>query len=317
MAQRARLTAVLSFSHKSLYIHFVGRTKILCIVGPTSSGKSALGIWLAKKLHGEIISADSRQVYTGLNIGTGKVTKKEMQGVPHHLLDVVSPKKQFSADDFLKLGEKAIMLIQQNGHLPILVGGTGLYVDVLLGRLMLPNAPPNMPLRKRLERYSAKQLFTQLKKLDPRRAKTIEPEHKRRLIRAIEIAKAIGKNPLPKTKEKYEILWLGLSPSSEKLRRNIHRRLRVRIKAGMISEAKELHRESLSYKRMRELGLEYRFLSFLLQHKLTQAQFEIELEREINRYAKRQYRWFKHNKNIYWIKDKKEALSLAKKFISG
>src|SRR3990167_325023 len=147
--------------------------KVIAIVGPTASGKSALGIFLAQKIKGEIISADSRQVYRGLDIGTGKVTKKEMAGVPHHLLDVVSPRKQFTVDDFVRLAEKAHSNILQNVRMTIVVGGTGLYVDMLLGRMAYPNVPPNSVLRAALEKKSVIQLFAQLQKLDPRRAENI------------------------------------------------------------------------------------------------------------------------------------------------
>lgn len=288
--------------------------KIIAIIGPTASGKSSLGIYLAQKLNGEVISADSRQVYTGLDIGTGKVTKKEMQGVPHHLISVASPKRRFTVDDFVKKSHRTITTIYRSDSIPIVVGGTGLYVDVLLGRMSYAAVPPNPALRARLERQPTERLFAQLQKLDPRRAKTIEPHHKRRLIRALEIAYAIGKSPLRETQSMYDVLWLGLNPAQ--LPQRIRTRLKARIKAGMIAEAKRLHKNGLSYKRMDELGLEYRYLAKLLQKKITRVQFEAELERAINHYAKRQCRWFKRNKDIAWVKSKAEALQLAKKFLS-
>ncbi len=287
------------------------RPKVIAVVGPTSSGKTALGIFLAKKLGGEVISADSRQVYKGLNIGTGKVTKKEMAGVPHHLIDVASPKKQFTADDYVKLSSKALRRVD----LPIVVGGTGFYVDALLGRVVLPNVPPNTALRSKLEKKSVEDLYHMLKKKDPARAKTIEPKHKRRIIRALEIAEALGKNPLPTSEEKYKVLWLGLSPAFTKLNANIHKRLAARIKQGMVAEAERLHKEGLSYKRMEELGLEYRYLAYLLQKNISKQEFFDQLEREIQKYAKRQMRWFKRNKDIRWVKNKAEALRFAKKFL--
>lgn len=290
--------------------------KVIAVVGQTASGKSSLGIYLAQKLRGEVISADSRQVYKGLDIGTGKVTKKEMAGVPHHLLSVVSPTKQFTVDAFVKKSERALDLIYQVKKIPIVVGGTGLYTDILLGRMSYARVVPNATLRAQLEQRTTEQLFRQLQKLDPARAKTIEPRHKRRIIRAIEIAKTIGKNPPQKPEQKYEVLWLGLSLPPAKLQKNIHIRLFSRIRVGMIAEAKRLHKAGLSYKRMEELGLEYRYLARLLQGTLTQQEFEQQLEREINRYAKRQARWFKRNKDITWVSTKNEALQLAKKFLS-
>ena len=287
-------------------------------MGPTASGKSSLGVWLAKRIQGEscgaeIISADSRQVYKGLDIGTGKVTKKEMGGIKHHLLDVASPKKQFTVDDFVRLAERAHSNILQNDRMTIVVGGTGLYVDMLLGRMAYPNVPPNNKLRRQLEQRTTKQLFAQLQKLDPRRAATIEPGHKRRLIRAIEIAKAIGQSPIPHPDQKYDVLWLGLNPKN--LQKNIRIRLFARIRAGMVREAKKLHAAGLSYKRMEELGLEYRYLALLLQKKLTKQEFEVQLERAIRQYAKRQARWFRRNKDIRWVSGNTEALRLAKEFL--
>src|SRR5581483_11634400 len=149
---------------------------------------------------------------------TGKVTKKEMAGIPHHLLDVASPKKIFSASDFKKLGENAIEKILYSGKskkkkVPIIVGGTGLYVDVLVGRMVLPEAPPNPALRARLEKLSAEKLFAMLKKQDPDRAETIEPSNKRRIIRALEIADALGRSPAKTSamhgSEQYDVLYIG------------------------------------------------------------------------------------------------------------
>src|SRR6185437_9363035 len=305
--------------------------KVIAIVGPTSSGKTALSVWLAKRIKGvacagaEIISADSRQVYKGLNLGTGKVTKKEMSGIPHHLLDVASPKKIFSASDFKKLGEKALIKIAKNKKMPIVVGGTGLYADVLLGRMVLPEVPPNAKLRAKLEKKPKKQLFALLLKKDPERAANIELGNKRRLVRALEIAEAIGKSPA-KTgamngQEQYDVLWLGLNPGPEALKKKIEKRLRERVKAGMINEAKRLHKAGLSYARMKELGLEYRYMARILQSRNADGALLQELEHEINRYAKRQMRWFKRNPNIVWLKNppasragKSEALKLAKQF---
>ncbi|HWB34007.1 MAG TPA: tRNA (adenosine(37)-N6)-dimethylallyltransferase MiaA [Candidatus Paceibacterota bacterium] len=294
------------------------KPKVIAIVGPTASGKSSLGIYLAQKLNGEVISADSRQVYRGLDIGTGKVTTKEMRGIPHHLLSVASPKKQFTVDQFVKLGSKAIESISKQGRMPIIVGGTGLYIDMLLGRMSYPEIPPNPTLRKQLERKSVEQLFLMLRKLDPRRAKTIDAKNPRRLVRAIEIATLRNKKSSARgsvARQQYTVLWLGINPSDAVLKKNINARLLARLKAGMVAEARRLHAQGLSYKRMRELGLEYRFLADLLEKKLDTKEFETGLERAIWQYAKRQRTWFKRNQNIRWIRNKVEALRLAKKFL--
>lgn len=275
--------------------------KIIVIVGPTASGKSSLAVKLAKKLKGEVISADSRQVYKGLDIGTGKITKKEMHGVPHHLLDVASPKKVFTANEFVELGRKAIDDIISRGKMPIICGGTGFYIDALLGRIALPAVPPNPKLRAQLAKKTAAQLFAMLTKLDPRRAKDIDAQNPVRLIRAIEIAKALGNVPASKPEPlPYAIEWIGLKPDEKKLRTKIHKRLHDRMKYGMLREAERLHNAGLSYKRMDQLGLEYRYLALLMQKKIDRAEMLEKLENEIWQYAKRQLTYFKKNPEIEW-----------------
>lgn len=285
------------------------KQKVLVIVGPTSSGKSALAVKLAKKFDGEVISADSRQVYRGLNIGTGKITKREMRGIPHHLLDEVSPHRIFGANDFVKLGRNAIKGIASRGKLPIVAGGTGFYIDALVGRITLPNVPPNPKLRAQLEKKSVAQLYTLLKKKDPHRAKTIEPHHKRRLIRALEIAGALGSVPkymdlkyMDLRNPYFDVLWVGIAPPLKQLEKKIAIRLFARIRLGMAAEAKRLHAKGLSYKRMEELGLEYRSLAHFLQGKVTRKQMTEELNRAIRKYAIRQIRYWKRNKDIRWSK---------------
>lgn len=275
--------------------------KVIVIVGPTASGKSTYAVQLAKKIGGEVISADSRQVYKGLDIGTGKITKKEMRGVPHHLLDVVSPKKVFTAQDFVEHGRAALEDIRARGKTPIVCGGTGFYIDALLGRVPLPNVPPDLTLRARLAQKSVPQLFTILKKLDSRRAKNIDAHNPVRLIRAIEIAQKLGKVPAAKPKPlPYRVEWIGLNPSETVLKKKIHKRLKERIDAGMVQEAKKLHANGLSYKRMQELGLEYRYLALYLQKKISKDEMLTELEKRICDYAKRQMTYWRRNPAIKW-----------------
>ena len=280
------------------------KQKALIIVGPTSSGKSALAVELAKKFDGEVISADSRQVYRGLNIGTGKITKREMKGVLHHLLDIVSPKRKFSADGYVRHARAAILDVVSRGKLPIVAGGTGFYIDALLGRIALPNVPPNPKLRTQLEKKSAAQLFALLKKKDTRRAKTIEPQHKRRLIRALEIAAALGSTPMMEiVSPSFDVLWIGIAVPMNELEKKITIRLFARIRQGMAAEAKRLHVGGLSYRRMEELGLEYRSLARHLLGVVTREQMTEELNRAIRKYAKRQITYWKRNKDILWFKD--------------
>ena len=287
------------------------------MVGPTASGKSSLAISLAKAFGGEVISADSRQVYRGLDLGTGKVTKEEMDGVPHHLLDVANPQERFSVSDFQKLGRLAIQDILSRGKLPIVCGGTGLYVDTLLNNTTLPQVPPNEKLRKKLEQLSAEELYEKLKKLDPERAENIDQHNPMRLVRAIEIAEALGRVPKAEKSDEYEVLKIGLLPPDEILKEKITVRFKERLEQGMLDEAKKLHEGGLSYERMEELGLEYRYMARLLQGKLTREEFEKELNNESWQYAKRQKTWFKRDKEIRWFKDgaEKKIEILVKDFL--
>src|SRR3990167_6256599 len=282
------------------------KQKLLIIVGPTSSGKSALAVSLARKFNGEVISADSRQVYRGLDIGTGKITKREMKSIQHHLLDVASPRTTFTAHDFVVRARSAVVDIAGRGKLPIVAGGTGFYVDALVGKVVLPNVPPNKKLRAQLEKKTSAKLYALLKSADPRRAKTIDPYNGRRLIRALEIASAIGRSPKNAENALYDVLWIGIAPPKKELDKKIALRLSARIKQGMVAEAKRLHREGLSYKRMGTLGLEYRSLARLLQKKISRSEFEKELLQIIRLYAKRQITYWKRNKNIQWFSSRKE-----------
>jgi len=279
--------------------------KILVIVGPTSSGKTSLSIKLAKKFNGEVISADSRQVYKGMNLGTGKVTKKEMQGIKHHLLDVVSPISRFDAAKFVKLGDKAIKEILKKGKLPIICGGTGFYIDALLYGLPKTIAP-DWQLRHKLEKMNLKQLFKKLQRLDPSRAKNIDPQNKRRLIRALEIVLKT-KKPVPNQVRqlKYETLKIGILRNKKDLRKRIHQRLLTRLKQGMIKEVKNLHKQGVSWQRLDDFGLEYRFISRYLRGILNREEMMEQLETAIWHYAKRQMTWFKKDKEIKWLNNEK------------
>ena len=279
--------------------------KVIAVVGPTSSGKSDLAVKIAKKYDGEVISADSRQVYVGLNLGTGKITKKEMAGVPHHLLDVVNPKKRFTVSDYKILADQAIAEIISRDRLPIICGGTGFYVDNVIDNITLPDVPVNNELRKKLAKKSSKQLFKTLEKVDSRRAAAIGEHNKIRLIRALEIIKSLGTIPELQSEPKYNTLSISITVDQDTLKDKIHNRLISRIEQGMITEAKKLHAEGLSWKRMEELGLEYRYLALFLQNKISKQEMLAQLELAICQYAKRQRQWFKRNQNIHWLQPKK------------
>ncbi len=287
------------------------KPKLLILLGPTAVGKSDLAVKLAKQLNGEIISADSRQVYKGLDLGTGKITKKEMRGIPHHLIDVANPKKQFTVTEFVTLGEKAIQEILSRKKLPIICGGTGFYVSALVGGVIFPDVPPNKKLRLALSKKTSIELFKMLQKIDPKRARSIDPKNSRRIIRAIEIAKVLGSVPKTKSKQKYDAHYIGLMLPRAELKKRISIRLFARLPAGrqeyregMIREAKNLHAKGLSWKRMDELGLEYRYLAKFLQKEISRAEMISRLLTEIWHYARRQMTWFKRDKKIKWFNPK-------------
>ncbi len=293
------------------------KPKVIAIVGPTASGKSSLAISLAKKWNGEIVSADSRQIYKGLDIGSGKVTKKEMDGIPHYMLDVWNPKSQISVSQYTKKAHSVVKDIVKRKKLPIICGGTGLYIDSLLLGESFPNVPPNKTLRASLQRKDTASLFAQLKKLDPRRAESIDPHNRVRLVRAIEIAQSLGRVPTRSFSYPYDVLWIGIDISSQELESKIKTRLIARMKKGMVGEIKKLHNEGVSFKRMYELGLEYRYISLFVQKKITREECVESLAKEIIRYAKRQMTWFKRNKHIVWIKpNSKDANTLISIFLS-
>ncbi len=289
---------------------------MVVIVGPTASGKSALGVLLAKKLNGEIISADSRQVYKGLNLASGKITVSEMAGIPHHCLDLVSPKTVFSAENYAKCAKKAIKDIYKRGKTPIIAGGTGFYIDIALGRMETAGVAPDWKLRKILEKKTAETLFKILKRLAPARAKTVEHQNKRRLIRAIEIAKTkqVKSKPVSTIYRTNQILWVGVKIKPEELRKKINKRLEKRLKAGMINEIKKLREQGVSWKRLDDLGLEPRWISRYLRGQISKEEMVSKLQTAIWRYSRRQMTWFRRNKNIRWIKTLREAKKLLKKF---
>ncbi len=268
------------------------KPKLIIVCGPTATGKSDYAVALAKAIGGEIISADSRQVYKGLDIGSGKITNKEMKGVPHYLLDVANPKRVFSVSQFQKKGEEAIQRILKKNKTPIIAGGTGFYIDSLLG-LTLPEVGPNAQLRKELNIKTTEELYKLLQKKDRARALTIDKKNKVRLIRALEIIETLGKVPKQKKVSKYTVEWLYLDFPDDVLKERIHLRLIKRLKAGMIKEVKTLHEQGVSWKRLEALGLEYRFIALYLQKKLSRSEMLKQLEISIWHYAKRQRTWFK------------------------
>ncbi len=306
-----------------------GAPKIIVVVGPTATGKSHLAVRLAKKFNGEIISADSRQVYRGMNIGTGKISAREMRGIKHHLLDVASPNAAgfsgggFNAARFKSRAEKIIADILRRGKTPIIAGGTGFWVDAVAFNREFPDVKPNRGLRKKLEGMSEAKLFAQLKRLDPLRAKAIDPKNKRRLVRAIEIAKTglKFKDFRHAGAPKFQTLFIGLDMPKEILEKQILARMEKRFKQGMVREVARLHARGASWKILENFGLEYKFISLYLRKKISGPQTRDLLFTAIKNYAKRQRTWLKRNKSVHWLDaDNKpdafaRAVKLAKDFL--
>lgn len=275
--------------------------KIIVIVGPTASGKSDLAVKIAKKYNGEIISADSRQVYKGLDIGSGKIAKEEMEGVEHYLTDVTHPETTFSVQDFKILATKAIEDIKNKGKIPIIVGGTGFYIDVLVTDVSLPEVPPNLELRQKLETLSTSELVKMLEKADKDRSQTIDKNNRIKLVRAIEIATALGSVPKIIPHQKYDPIFIGIQWPKEVLNQRIYDRLIKRLHQGLIEEVQKLHNDGLSWERLFSLGLEYRYVSLYLQGKMNKEEMIEKLFTAIKQYSKRQMTWFKRNKKINWV----------------
>lgn len=291
----------------------ISKSRILVVAGPTSSGKSDLAISIARKLNGEIISADSRQVYRGMDLGTGKVTTREQKLARHWLLDVASPKRQYSVAQWKRAAQRAITDIVCRGKLPIICGGTGFWIDSLVYDTSIPDVKPNAAVRAQLQKLTTAQLFARLQKLDSARAAAIDQHNPARLIRALEIVMATGKPvpPLRKTSP-YNVLYLGISVPQQTLNRRIERRLDARLKAGMIKEIKNLHASGVSWKRLESFGLEYRFIARYLQGKLSRHDMRDQLLCATIQYSKRQLTWWRTNNDIKWITSTTQAMRLVR-----
>jgi tRNA dimethylallyltransferase len=277
----------------------MSKPSIIVICGPTATGKSDYAVQLSKQLakegiDSEIISADSRQVYKGLDIGSGKITTQEMEGIPHHLLDVASPKRTFTVAQYKKLADKAIKDIIKRNNVPIIVGGTGFYIDAVVFDQQLPEVGPNKTLRKSLEKLSLDELRQKLQEVDIERYQTIDIHNPLRMIRAIEIAAALGKVPVQEIRTpKYAVKWIYIDLPDDVLKERIHDRLLKRMNQGMASEIAQLHADGVSWKRLEALGLEYRFVAEHLQDKISKDTMLVQLEAAIWQYVKRQRTWFK------------------------
>ncbi len=311
------------------------KPKIIVILGPTASGKTKLAVHLAYKFGGEIISADSRQVYKGMDIGTGKDLKEyeikpktrnpklKIFKIPRYLIDVANPQQKFSLAKYQKLAFKTVEDIAKRGKLPILAGGTGLYAQAVVENFQLSKAKPDLKRRKELERENIAELLKLIKKLSPSFAKKIDAsdkKNKRRLVRYLEILESDQKFKSKTGEEKYDALILGIRKEKEELEKRIYKRLIERLeKEKLVDEIKRLRKDGLGWKRLESFGLEYKFISLYLQKKLSYDEMVEKLFIAIRQFSKRQMTWFRRwerqGRRIYWIKNEKAAEKLAKQFL--
>lgn len=274
------------------------RGKLIAIMGTNASGKSGLGVALAARYGGEVVSADSRQVFRGLDLGSGKITPEETQGVPHHLIDVCQPGDFFSMADFQRLAYAAIDGILERQRVPFLVGGTGLYVDAVTDGYELSGRAPDLQLREKLETYDTPALYRMLKEKLP--DTDIDPKNRNRVMRAIERIEADDYHP-GRRSPRYEVLKLGVTWPRELLKQRIDERLDRRLQQGMVQEVQGLLDRGVSVDFLMKLGLEYRYLTRYLQGELGYEQMVEELGNAIKKFAKRQMTWFRREENLHWL----------------
>lgn len=296
------------------------KKKLLCIVGPTATGKTDIALSFAKRLNSELISCDSRQVYRGLDIGTGKMPGSDVSlekydrvwiidGIPVWLYDIVSPQLQYDVWQYVQDAREVITRLATEKKVPIIVGGTGLYLKGLLEGFSKMEVPLDLNLREELEELSLEEIHQRLRKLDADYFASLnnsELNNKRRLIRKVEIIllqeQAQEQVFSRGIKDEFEILKIGLTAEREILYARIDQRVLKRINLGMIEEAEKLHKEGLSFERMRQLGLEYSLLADFLEGVIpNKDQFVEKLQYRIHQYAKRQLTWFRADSEIEWF----------------
>lgn len=305
------------------------RPKVLVILGPTASGKTALAVQLAALFNGEIVSADSRQVYRGLDIGTGKDLKEYHFGqknIPYHLIDVADPMEEFNIAKYQKLALKAINDISSKGKLPIIVGGSGLYLQALVDGYALVPGKPDLKRRAELEKMTTQELYAMLLKLKPDFAVSLnnsDKNNQRRLVRYLEIAESGDHQKPSKKKLPYDFLVIGLQIDDDKMREKIKKRIVDRLNhEDMIGEVEHLLEKGVSMAWLNSLGLEYRHIAWYLQDKLDYEEMITRLSLATYRFAKRQKTWFrrweKQGRKITWVGgfDRiKETSSLVSKWM--
>ncbi|MBZ9569479.1 tRNA (adenosine(37)-N6)-dimethylallyltransferase MiaA [Patescibacteria group bacterium] len=304
-------------------------TKLIVVLGPTAIGKTELAIKLAKKFNGEILSADSRQVYREMDIGTAKPPRQQetrdkrqgyiAKGVPHYMIDIVNPDEEFNVAIYKKLAIKAIKNIQERGKLPFLVGGTGLYIQAIVDNIDFPRVPAKKELREKLEKKSNEELFKIYKKLDSLGAKFIDKENKRRLIRAIEVCKAT-KKPFWQQRKKgepfFDILQIGIKLPKTELKKRIEKRVKRMFKLGLEKEVKDLvEKYGWNISSMQTIG--YQEWQEYFNKKINEKELREKIILHTLQLAKRQITWFKRGKRIHWVRNYQRAEKLARKFLQN
>ncbi len=306
------------------YLDMVSKTykpKIIAVVGPTASGKTALGIALAKKFDGEIVSADSRQIYRGMDIGTAKPTEAERGAIPHHLIDVKDPDEDYTVAEYKTDAINAMNDILSRGHIPVLVGGTGLYVTTVLENLDVPKTQADPKLRAEIEKNIARDglaaVFKKLIALDPEAAYVVDPKNPRRVVRALEVAISTG---IPFTAQRtksdplFNALAIGIDPPPELLRDRINRRVDAMIREGLMNETATLVKQYGQTPAAFD-AIGYREIVDHLHGDLSLEVAVASIKLNTWHYAKRQMTWFKKNRSVRWIRNPSEALLLAQDFL--
>lgn len=290
--------------------------KVIVICGPTASGKTNLSIELAKKINGEIISCDSMQIYKGMNIGTAKIEKEEMQGIPHYMIDLISPDERYSVADFKKDAEEKIKEILFKGKVPIVVGGTGLYVDSLIYGIEYQNIKFDEKYREELEKIAnndgLNKLYNKAKEIDEKAMKKISPNDKKRIIRVLEIYKATGKTKTEQEIEsrknciKYDYKIFAIDMNRQRLYDRINKRVDIMIEKGLIAEVEEILKKYNKFPTAMQ-GLGYKEVVSYLNNEYTKEEMIEKIKMETRRYAKRQLTWFRKNKETVWLDGEKKV----------
>ncbi len=306
------------------------KENLVVLIGPTSVGKTQLSIELAKKLNAEIISGDSMQIYKGMDIGTAKITKQEMDGIPHHLIDIKEPHESFSVAEFQTIVRKLITDIHKRGKLPMIVGGTGLYIQSVIYDYQFTDEASDPKYRalleQQLEENGVEPLFQELKQIDPKSAERIHPNNSRRVIRALEICKTTGKTMTEYMEEQqqeliYEVALVGLTMERESLYDRINKRVDVMVESGLLDEVSFFFQQGLrDCQSIQAIG--YKEIYSYLEGKVSLEEAINQLKQNTRRYAKRQLTWFRNKMDVQWFDmtgktDLNEKFNEIYKYIAG